>query len=69
MTPDAEFKALFRAYQQPITAYLSQLLSNAERGAYPAQETFLRAYRVLARGVQVEHPKEWLYCIATNLPS
>ncbi len=66
MTLDAEFEALFRAYQQPITAYLSRLLGDAERCAELAQETFLRAYRALARGVQVEHPKAWLYRIATN---
>ena len=69
MTHDAEFKALFRAYQQPITAYLTHLLGDTERGAELAQETFLRAYRALTRGVRVEHPKAWLYRIATNLPS
>jgi len=66
LTLDAEFEALFRAYQQPITAYLTHLLGDAERGAELAQETFLRAYRALARGVRVEHPKAWLYRIATN---
>jgi RNA polymerase sigma-70 factor (ECF subfamily) len=61
------FEALLRAYQQPITAYLCNLLGDEERGQELAQETFLRAYRALARGLRVDHPKAWLYRIATNV--
>jgi RNA polymerase sigma-70 factor (ECF subfamily) len=66
LTTDAEFEALFHAHQQPITAYLVHLLGDAERGEELAQETFLRAYRELVRGVRLEHPKAWLYRVATN---
>lgn len=66
MTLDAEFEALFHEYQRAITAYLTNLLGDAGRGQELAQETFLRAYRSLARGVRVEHPRAWLYRIATN---
>ncbi len=61
-----EFETLFAAYQHAITSYLSNLLGDAEQGQELAQETFLRAYRALARGTKVEHPKAWLYRIATN---
>jgi len=67
--PDQEFEALFRAYQQPITAYLIHLLGSAEQGQELAQDTFLRAYSALARGVQVQYPTAWLYCIATHVAS
>lgn len=66
MSLEAEFEALFRIYQQPITAYLINLLGDAERGEELAQETFLRAYRALASGTRVEYTRAWLYRIATN---
>jgi len=67
MTPDGEFEALFHAYQQPITTYLSHVTGNTEQAEDLAQDTFLRAYRALLRGEHVEHPKAWLYRIATNV--
>jgi RNA polymerase sigma-70 factor (ECF subfamily) len=66
LTLEGEFEALFQAHQREITGYLCKLLGDAERGQELAQETFLRAYRALARGTQVEHPRAWLYRIATN---
>jgi RNA polymerase sigma-70 factor (ECF subfamily) len=67
MTPDAEFEAIFHAYQQPITTFLSHLTGNTEQAEDMAQDTFLRAYHALLRGEHVKHPKAWLYCIATNV--
>lgn len=66
LTLEEKFEALFSTYRHTITAYLSNLLGDTERGQELAQETFLRAYRALARGVEVEHPRAWLYRIATN---
>ena len=67
MTPIAEFEALFRTYQQPITAYLNHVLGSPERAEELAQEAFLRAYRAMLGGAQVAYPKAWLYQIATNV--
>jgi RNA polymerase sigma-70 factor (ECF subfamily) len=67
VTLDTEFEDLLRAYQRPLTGYLCNLLGDDEQGKELAQETFLRAYRALARGLEVEHPKAWLYRIATNV--
>lgn len=67
MTLDEEFEALFNTYQPAITAYLCHLVGDTERGQELAQETFMRAYRALARGTRVEHPRPWLYRIATNM--
>ena len=67
MTLHSEFETLLHSYQQPITAYLCNLLGDGERGKELAQETFLRAYRALARGLRVDHSKAWLYRIATNV--
>ena len=67
LTLDSEFEALFNTYQQSITTYLNYLLGDVARSEELAQETFLRAYRELERGLQVEHPKAWLYRIATHI--
>ena len=32
-----------------------------------AQDTFLRAYRVLLRGERFDNPRAWLYCVASRL--
>lgn len=66
MTLEEQFQALFNTYQHAITAYLSNLLDDTDRAQELAQETFLRAYCALARGARVEHPRAWLYRIATN---
>ncbi len=66
MTLEEEFQALFSTYQHAITGYLSNLLDDTDRAQELAQETFLRAYCALARGARVEHPRAWLYRIATN---
>ena len=67
MTLHTDFEDLVRAYQQPLTGYLCNLLGDDEQGKELAQETFLRAYCALTRGLEVEHPKAWLYRIATNV--
>jgi RNA polymerase sigma-70 factor (ECF subfamily) len=67
VTLHTEFEDLLHTYQQPLTAYLCNLLSDEEQGKELAQDTFLRAYRALARGQQVTCPKAWLYRIATNV--
>jgi RNA polymerase sigma-70 factor (ECF subfamily) len=67
VTLHSEFETLLHSYQHSITAYLCNLLGDEERGQELAQETFLRAYRALARGLRVDHPRAWLYRIATNV--
>jgi RNA polymerase sigma-70 factor (ECF subfamily) len=67
VTLHTKFEDLLRAYQQPLTTYLCNLLNDEEYGKELAQETFWRAYRALARGQQITCHKAWLYRIATNV--
>ncbi|HEY7976514.1 MAG TPA: sigma-70 family RNA polymerase sigma factor [Ktedonobacterales bacterium] len=74
----AAFAALVRRYEQRIHGYLRQMVGDAETASDLTQETFLAAYRALARW---QPPPEtaagtttratdllspWLYRIATN---
>ena len=63
----AAFAALFEHYNAPICRYLARLVGNVELGHDLAQETFLHAWRSLARLRECEHFSPWLYQIATNL--
>jgi RNA polymerase sigma-70 factor (ECF subfamily) len=68
------FAALVRRYEQRIHAYLRQMVGDAETASDLTQETFLAAYRALARwqpppetAPQPTDPlSPWLYRIATN---
>lgn len=72
------FAALVRRYEQRIYLYLRQMIGNAELAHDLAQETFLAAYRGLARWQPPERTESeratqttdllspWLYRIATN---
>jgi len=62
-----QFSALFRQYERPICSYLARLTGNQGRAQELTQETFLRAYRALARGEQLENARAWLYAVASRL--
>lgn len=64
---DEQFEALFYQYEQPICSYLARLTGDLPRAQELAQETFLRAYRALARGERWENPRAWLYRVASRL--
>ena len=68
------FAALMRRYESRIQRYLRQMVGEAELAGDLTQETFLAAYRALARwqpppetAPQTADPlSPWLYRIATN---
>jgi RNA polymerase sigma-70 factor, ECF subfamily len=68
------FAALMRRYESRIQRYLRQMVGDAELASDLTQETFLAAYRALARWQpppqttpQISDPlSPWLYRIATN---
>jgi RNA polymerase sigma-70 factor (ECF subfamily) len=62
-----EFEELFRQYESPICSHLTQLTGDLARAQELAQETFLRAYRAMARGEQWDNPRAWLYRVASRL--
>ena len=64
---DEEFEALFSRYEEPICTYLARMTGDLPRAQELAQETFLRAYRAMARGETWENPRAWLYRVASRL--
>ena len=64
---DEEFEALFSRYEEPICTYLARMTGDLPRAQELAQETFLRAYRAMARGEAWENPRAWLYRVASRL--
>jgi RNA polymerase sigma-70 factor (ECF subfamily) len=67
ITNDETFDTLFRQYEQPIYSYLARLSGDRGNAQELTQETFLRAYRALARGERWENPRAWLYRVASRL--
>jgi RNA polymerase sigma-70 factor (ECF subfamily) len=67
ITNDETFDTLFRQYEQPICSYLARLTGDRGDAQELAQETFLRAYRALARGERWDSPRAWLYRVASRL--
>ncbi len=64
---DEQFEALFHRYEQAICSYLAQLTGDPARAQELTQETFLRAYRAMARGERWDNPRAWLYRVASRL--
>jgi RNA polymerase sigma-70 factor (ECF subfamily) len=67
ITNDESFDTLFRQYEQPICSYLARLTGDRGCAQELTQETFLRAYRALARGERWDNPRAWLYRVASRL--
>ncbi len=60
------FAAMVREFQAPIVRYLFRLTGDEELARDLAQDTFIQAYRGLARTRPDLSLKAWLYRIATN---
>lgn len=64
----SEFELWFAQYQLPLLDYLYGMTRDREWAADLAQETFLRAFAAMSRDTTaIEHPRAWLYRIATNV--
>ncbi|GHO45349.1 RNA polymerase sigma factor [Ktedonospora formicarum] len=63
-----DFEDIFQRYQGPITNYIYHLLGNREQAYDLAQDVFVKAYRALLGGTQVQPGalSAWLYRIASN---
>lgn len=63
-----DFENIFQRYQGPITNYIYHLIGNREQAYDLAQDVFVKAYRALLGGTQVQPGalSAWLYRIASN---
>jgi RNA polymerase sigma-70 factor (ECF subfamily) len=60
------FDEIFYCYQARIYNYARRLLGDAEDARDLTQESFLKAYRALARGEEPQNLSAWLYRITSN---
>lgn len=60
------FVTIFEEYSGKIYRYLCSLVRDPGLAEDLAQDTFVKAYKALARGDQPANLNAWLYAIATN---
>src|SRR5437867_2292188 len=65
--PVAEAQSLFERYREPVYRYCLNRLRSHEEAEDALQNTFLRAYAALMRGIQPDYEAAWLYTIAHNV--
>lgn len=64
---DAAFTQLVTKYKDPLTNYLTVMVSDYDTAVDLCQETFLRVYRHIGRYSNIYQFSTWIYRIATNL--
>lgn len=64
----ADFEAIFQRFQGPITNFIYHLIGNREQAYDLAQDVFVKAYKALLGGTNVQPGalSAWLYRIAAN---
>src|SRR6266851_5756279 len=64
----ADFEAIFLRFQGPITNFIYHLIGNREQAYDLAQDVFVKAYKALLNGTNVQPGalSAWLYRIAAN---
>src|SRR5713226_3612765 len=64
----ADFEAIFQRFQGPITNFIFHLIGNREQAYDLAQDVFVKAYKALLGGTNVQPGalSAWLYRIAAN---
>jgi RNA polymerase sigma factor (sigma-70 family) len=65
-SPDRVFERLYRSHVQDVYRYALMVLRNRQDAEDVVQTTFLKAYRVFARGERPRNPRPWLITIAHN---
>jgi RNA polymerase sigma factor (sigma-70 family) len=65
-SPERAFERLYKAHVQDVYRYALMVLRNREDAEDVVQTTFLKAYRVFARGERPRNARPWLITIAHN---
>ena len=60
------FELIFEQHHAGIYRYLCRLVGDEDLAEDLLQQTFLKAYKAMAGGLQPDNPHAWLYTIATN---
>src|ERR671914_392332 len=66
MTRTVDFDRLYRRHAAPVYRYAFAVLGNHADAEDVTQQTFLNAYRAIARGTKPRKPENWLIRIAHN---
>ncbi|MFJ1600677.1 RNA polymerase subunit sigma-70 [Streptomyces sp. NPDC088261] len=64
---EAAFTALTEEYRRELRAHCYRLLGSYDEAEDLTQEAFLRAWRAWETSGAIEHPRAWLYKIATHV--
>jgi RNA polymerase sigma-70 factor, ECF subfamily len=67
MTLEQKVEQIFAQLREPIYRYLVVTFGAGAEAEDIVQESFIRLYRELSAGKQIENPKAWLYRTAHNL--
>jgi len=62
-----EFQSYYDAYSREVWAVAYGRGTNAETANGVLQETFLRLWREMCKGVEIREPRAWLIRVARNL--
>jgi RNA polymerase sigma factor (sigma-70 family) len=66
VTRPVDFDCLYRRHAAPVYRYAFAVLGNHADAEDVTQQTFLNAYRAIARGTKPRKPENWLLRIAHN---
>jgi RNA polymerase sigma-70 factor, ECF subfamily len=64
---EADFLALYEEFADAIFRHCFFKVSNRDVATDLTQETFIRAWQYIAKGMEIENARAFLYRIATNL--
>lgn len=67
VTSANDFEAFFWRYERDILGYLWRLTGDEQAAHDLSQETFVRAWRSFAKVSGYDHPRAWLFRVASNL--
>ena len=65
-SPDAGFRALLKAYKEPLYWHIRRMVGVHDDAADVLQETFMKVYHGFGSFRKEESLRPWLYRIATN---
>jgi RNA polymerase sigma factor (sigma-70 family) len=63
---DEAFAQLYDRHASALLAYARQYVGDAATAEDVVQQTFLAAYKTVRSGVELRHPRAWLYLVTRN---
>ena len=61
------FNRVYKTYMNNVYGFASRMLNDSNKAEDVTQEVFLRLYRSLINGVELNNPRAWLMVLTRNL--